>query len=366
MADEPMNIVFRTDASLNIGSGHVMRCLTLADELRQRGCFNTFICREHSGNLIALIRQKGYNVATLPKKSENFISSPDGVAHSAWLEAPWKQDAIDTITALEGNTPAWLIVDHYALDHRWEERLRPHVDRIMVIDDLADRPHDCDLLLDQNLYPDMVTRYKNLVPDECRILIGPGHALLRPEFATARKSLRKRDGTIQRILVFFGGTDPSNETEKTLKALSSVTDRCFSVDVVVGGGNINKEQIRDYCSASNGFSFHCQVDNMAELMAEADLAIGAGGTTTWERCAVGLPSLVIAVADNQIGIGRSADKAGAVCYLGEAENITEQELLRSIHAISADQNNIRHMTQLAMQLVDVKGTERVAEYMVKR
>lgn len=361
-----MNIVIRTDASLHIGSGHVMRCLTLADELRRRGGKISFVCREHTGNLIALIEGKGYPVARLPHPECEYIPSPDDVAHAPWLGVPWHRDAAETAAVLEEMKPTWLIVDHYAIDRRWEEVLRPHVASIMVIDDIADRPHDCDLLLDQNLYQDMETRYSGLVPDTCKKLLGPRYALLRPEFAEARRSLRERDGTIRRILIFFGGVDQTNETEKALNALEQITDRRMLVDVVVGGGNARSAQIRDFCADRERYSYHYQIDNMAELMAAADLAIGAGGTTTWERCAVGLPSLVIAVAENQIDIARSADQTGAIRYVGEAETVTTKGMFQHIVALFSDANSVRNLSQQALQLVDGKGTERVADEMGRK
>ena len=247
-----LKVVFRTDSSLQIGSGHVMRCLTLADELRLRGADVMFVCREHPGNLIGLIEAKGYPVVRLPQAEVEYTAAPEDLAHATWLGVSWQQDAADTIAAIGDTQPQWLIIDHYAIDHRWEEKLRSDVGKIMVIDDLADRPHNCDLLLDQNLYQAMQTRYDNLVPISCQKLLGPKYALLRPEFAAARKSLQLRDGQVKRVLVFFGGVDPSNETGKALQALAGFIDRQFEVDVVVGGGNLHKEQIQKFCEAHDG------------------------------------------------------------------------------------------------------------------
>jgi len=360
---ESFYVTFRVDASLQIGSGHVMRCLTLADELKHRGANVIFICREHPGHLTSMIENKGYKVELLPRTEIEYISSAKDVAHAAWLGVPLHQDADDTITALKRTKPNWLIVDHYAIDNRWETKLRPYVGKIMVIDDLADRPHDCDLLLDQNLYQKLETRYDNMVPQSCHNLLGPKYALLRSEFASARKKLRQRDGHVRRLLVFFGGVDPTNETEKTLQALIGNIDHQIEVDVVVGSGNIHKEQIQDLCSAQNGFIFHCQVDNMAELMAAADLAIGAGGTATWERCALGLPAIVISVADNQINIAYSADKAGVVSYLGESSNVKVSELTNKIVSTLSSTNSISCMSIKALNLVDCNGVMRVVAYL---
>lgn len=361
-----MNIVFRTDASLQIGTGHVMRCLTLADELRQREAVVSFICREHPGNLIGLIEGKGYRVKQLPQPSSEFLATSEDVAHSAWLGVPWQQDATETLAALGEAQPAWLIVDHYALDRRWEQTLRPSVGKIMVIDDLADRAHDCDLLLDQNLYQDMETRYDQLVPATCAKLLGPKYALLRPEFALARKNLRQRDGQVRRILVFFGGVDPTNETAKAVHALASIADRPFAVDVVVGSGNPHKQQIENLCAEHEGFHYHCQVDNMAELMAAADLAIGAGGTATWERCAVGLAAIVISVAENQRELAEMSARNGLCFYLGKPKILpaTSDNLLHILRVCLDFHETLRHYSVNCLKLVDAIGTNRVANILI--
>lgn len=360
-----MTIAIRTDASLQIGSGHVMRCLTLANELRQRGAEVLFICREHPGNLIEMIERKGYQVARLPYVQSEYIPQNDDVSHASWLGVSWQQDAEETMALWGAGQPQWLLVDHYALDHRWEVQLRPYVGKIMVIDDLADRPHDCELLLDQNLYGNMEVRYDRLLPESCQQLLGPAYALLRPEFASARQNLRARDGRVRRVLVFFGGVDPSNETQKVLEAVAGLAERQFEVDVVVGTANPNKESIRKYCEAHADFDYHCQVDNMAELMVAADLAIGAGGTTTWERCAVGLPAVVTSVADNQHEIAASACQAGLIRFLGGFSDLTAEKYLKHIANILEDSHLIRFMAEKAMQLVDGNGAGRTANEIVR-
>lgn len=358
-----MTILFRTDASIAMGSGHVMRCLTLADELRKRGAEVMFMCREHTGHLISLIEGKGYQVVRLQQPESEYVTAPEDVSHAAWLGVSWQQDAADTINALADAHPQWLIIDHYAIDYRWEQKLRSHVGKIMVVDDLADRPHDCDLLLDQNLYQSMETRYDNQVPNTCQKLLGPKFALLRPEFGAARKTLRQRSGEIKRVLVFFGGVDSTNETEKALQALASVTDHQFDVDVVVGGGNLNKERISNICSLYERFHYYCQVDNMAELMTSADFAIGAGGSTTWERCSLGLPSLVITLAENQVHIAQSAAKAGVLKYIGYFNTVSVEKLCQTISTAFATEGILNNMSENAQTLVDGEGVMRVADIM---
>lgn len=327
-----MRVVMRVDASLQIGSGHVMRCLTLADELRSRGAEVHFICREHPGNLFALIAERGCPIVRLPLAEPEQIPSSGDVAHAAWLGAPWQQDAQETVAALPSGGVDWLIVDHYALDQRWEQYVRPHVGKIMVIDDLADRPHDCDLILDQNVCDNMECRYDKLVLPHCRRFLGPRYVLLRPEFRVARKNLKDRDGTVKRILVFFGGSDLTNETTKTLLAIKSLGFPDIAVDVVVGVANPYKDQVKELCSSLPAARFYCQVDNMAQLMLSADLSVGAGGVTAWERMAMQLPTLAIAVADNQVEGLKLADCFKWLRFLGLAEEVTVERLKDEIFA----------------------------------
>lgn len=346
-----MRIVFRVDASLQIGSGHVMRCLTLADELRERGADILFICREHPGHLIGLIESKGFQVVRLPQAETEYSPAPGDAANSGLLGESWQRDAAGTIAGIGKMQPQWLIVDHYALDRSWEEALRPHVGRIMVIDDLADRPHDCNLLLDQNLYPAMETRYNSLVPESCRQLLGPQYALLRPEYAAAAKKRRLRDGQISRVLVFFGGVDPTNETEKTLRAVAGIADRNFEVDAVVGGGNPNKERIENLCAAEDGFHYHCQISNMAELMAAADLAVCAGGTATWERCFLELPAITVTNADNQVETTRAVAAAGAAMFLGCCREVSGEDIAAAIRILLKNPAQVMEMGKKSLAIM---------------
>ncbi|MBI5485468.1 MAG: UDP-2,4-diacetamido-2,4,6-trideoxy-beta-L-altropyranose hydrolase [Deltaproteobacteria bacterium] len=352
-----MQVVIRADASVQIGSGHVMRCLTLADELRRRGADLTFVCREHPGNLIGAIAGKGYGVVILRQEAKTYSVRSGDVVHAAWLGVPWEQDARETLDSLGEAIPDWLIIDHYGIDRRWEETLRPHVGRIMVIDDLADRPHDCELLLDQNLYKGMETRYDKLVPLGCKKLLGPQYALLRPEFAIARKNLRQRDGQIRRVLVFFGGVDPTNETAKSVRALAGIMDHRLEVDVVVGNGNIHKQGIQEQCTEKDGFYYHCQVNNMAELMAAADLSIGAGGSATWERCSVGLPSITISIARNQVETTEVVADRGAAWYLGESANVHIEHIQDALLCALKHPDQLREMGTRAVRLMATGGDE---------
>ena len=214
-----------------------------------------------------------------------------------------------------------------------ESKVRPFVGKIFVIDDLANRQHDCDVLLDQNFYINMEHRYDDLVPQHCKLELGPKYALFREEFYETKKHLYQRDGSIKNILVFYGGVDLINETMKALQAIVELNLPNVMINVVVGVGNANKESIEEYCR-HHKFHYHCQVDNMAELMNQADLALGAGGTTTWERCFLGLPSIVTSVAENQETVANDSAVKGYIIYIGKAQNCRKKDIICSINSLN--------------------------------
>ncbi|MBR5163593.1 MAG: UDP-2,4-diacetamido-2,4,6-trideoxy-beta-L-altropyranose hydrolase, partial [Schwartzia sp.] len=234
-----------------------------------------------------------------------------------------------------------LVVDNYALDIAWEREVRPFVDEIFVIDDLANRKHDCDILLDQNFYLNTENRYCGLVPENCKLLFGPRHALLREEFYEARKHLKKRDGRLRNVLVFYGGSDLTNETMKALHALRVFheTQQEITVDVISGGSNPRRQEIKAFCEEPHvrpWLRYHVQVDNMADYMVRADLMLGAGGSTTWERCFLELPAIVTAVAENQERIAKDCAAAGYITYLGTAEEVTAEQLISALHSVTRE------------------------------
>ena len=317
----------RVDSSEQIGSGHLMRCLTLAERLRKDGTDVHFISRDLAGSLHRLVEEHGFLLHLLPQHEVD----PNLTGYTAWLTVPQVVDAEETGEILSRMQPvSRLIVDSYALDAVWEQRLRPLVREIFVIDDLANRRHDCDMLLDQNFYREMRHRYDGVVPPACKLLLGPSHALLREEFYEAREHLRERDGILRRILVFYGGSDTTGETEKAIRALLQLQLPSVAVDVVVGGSNPRRASIENLCAAHDFLHYHCQVSNMAELMAHADLCLGAGGTTTWERCFLGLPAIVTAVAENQIQICEDCAEAGYICYLGRWDEVRQEDIAAAV------------------------------------
>ncbi|MDP3876923.1 MAG: UDP-2,4-diacetamido-2,4,6-trideoxy-beta-L-altropyranose hydrolase [Methylobacter sp.] len=348
-----MKVAFRVDASVQIGTGHFMRCLTLANELNQRKAQIRFVSRHLPEYLANQLEVKGYELARLDS-AENEAAF-DELAHAHWLGCNQAEDAKDAINALSDSVWDWLIVDHYALDCRWESRLRQAARKILAIDDLADRQHDCDALLDQNFYADMNTRYAGKVPDHCRLLLGPRYALMREEFRQFRDQVESRKGLVQRILVFFGGMDADNYTGPAIQALIDMGVSGIHVDVVIGAQHPYRKAIETVC-LQHHFTCHAQTNRMAELMAAADLSIGAGGGATWERCSLGLPTMAICTAENQRRQVADAAAEGLV-YAPDLKH----DLDMGHHVRSLIENScLRQLiSRNAMQAVDGKGVLRV-------
>lgn len=333
-----MRIAFRTDASLEISSGHVMRCLTLADALAIRGAVCHFICRAHPGNLCDEIRRRGHTVTVLPDVYVPPTSGMDDMHqldYSAWLGCGWQTDAQQTNLVLASFQPDWVVLDHYSLDKRWEDAVGSYVRQLMVIDDLANRPHSCDLLLDQNLGR-QTKDYVRLVPPNCLVLAGPTYALLRPEFARLRAyslQRRRRKSTLCKLLVAMGGVDMPNATSRVLEALKrSPLPRSCHITVVMGVGAPSLGNVREIAERMPWpTDVVVNVSDMAQRMADSDLAIGAAGSSSWERCCLGLPTLLVVLAENQQS-GATALKAANAVYLIGAPSDIERNLPSAVRA----------------------------------
>lgn len=354
-----MKIAFRVDASFEIGSGHLMRCLTLGKALRARGIECLFLSREREGNLNELLKSQGFDVRALPTNKESSQRSDQPLlTHSHWLGVNWLTDARQTIEALGDGVFDWLIVDHYALDKRWESELRPHVKKIMVIDDLADREHDCDLLLDQNLVVDFETRYNQFVAPICARLLGPRYALLQPEYAELRSRTLPRTGPVRRIFVYFGGSDLHNLTGLVISAFLNLQRKDLLLDVVVNSNSPNADRVRSQVVGHTNITLQENAPSLAPLMAKADLAIGAGGATTWERCCLGLPAIVITLAENQTLIADTLSKKGLIRWVGDHETVTVEILSQAIDQ-ALDGHSLCNWSMACSDIIDGKGADRI-------
>lgn len=352
-----MRIVFRADASTQMGSGHIMRCMCLAEALQKHQAQIWFIVRHITDYLEQILRDKGFQVILLPDQN----SQTDDLFHSEWLGVSQIDDALATCKVLQHlEKPVdWLIVDHYAIDHRWERILKPLVDKVLVIDDLADRIHDCDILLDQNQYLNLSSRYKNKVHEDTQLLLGSRYALLRNEFRVARQQKKQEfNPQVRKILIFFGGMDKENYTGKLLNSLEhDQLSQQLKFVVVIGAQHPDLNHIKKLCEQFD-YELHINSTKMAELMLQADIAIGAGGSSSWERCCVGLPSLAFAIARNQIQLTEDAALQGLIDSPNIDWNNPEsirQIVMGFIHNPLARQR----IFHTAFNAVDGKGTQRV-------
>ena len=394
-----MQFLIRADASLQIGSGHIMRCLTLAHKLRQHHHRVAFITRAHQGHLADTIRQQGFDCILLPLPDHATTSaqpqrqpepacnelppSPPAPAipHAAWLATSQAQDITDCAPHIRALAPDWIICDHYALAAAWQTAARALChSKIMVIDDLHDRTHDADLLLDQN-HAHTAADYAPLVPPSCRILTGTRYALLRDEFAQHRTiSLHQRATPparqpetalphSQNILINLGGVDKDNHTLAVLQALSAYVSGSLKAlpiraTIIMGATAPHLASVQRYAAtAPYPGQVIANAHNMAELMTQATWAIGAAGSTSWERCALGVPTLLLTIADNQRSIAAQLQRAGAALAL-EASQIHSPAFQATLTHLMQPENQHR-LSQAAAQLCDAHGAERVAQHIAQ-
>ena len=342
------NIIFiRVDSSTKIGYGHFMRCMALADTLQKNFEIN-FITRSLEGSLISDIQKKGFGIFRFYSNSEKINE---------------KNDAQKTISLIKKHSGPKniLIVDNYQLSKKWETDVKPFVHKLIVIDDLSNRSHNCDLLIDQNLHTKVNGLYKGLIPSNCIKLIGPKFSMIRKKFRMLKKSVKPRTFPIKKILVSFGGSDTANQTLIALNSIKKM-NRKIDVDVVVGKANKCKKTLKIFCNRNNHFTYHEQIDNIADLMLSSDLSIGSSGSTTWERCCLGLPAIVSISSNDQRDIANSLSRKKCIINLGDVKKLKESSYINVITNLK--KNDLRNMSKNSMSLVDGNGTQRILKHIL--
>ena len=338
MKTEQPRAVFRADASSTIGGGHVMRCLALVEALNNSGWHCSLACHVGTRETVAI-----------PKKLELDI-----------IDLEPGRD-IDAICERKDSKIELMVVDHYQLDADYHRQCRTFTEKIFVIDELMNRQLDCDYLLDQS--PGRNEKdYRDLVSDRCELMLGPGYALLRRGFAKQRQeSMQRRQkcSEVSRLVISFGASDIHNLTLAALQATSLLKFK-GSIDVVLGGGNKNVSKIETLISHMDAdVVIHHDVANMEELMKQADLAIGGGGISAWERCTLALPALVVLEADNQLANVRGLQEAGAAQYMGLATEVNSKIIAEYLNDTLVDQSRLERMSVAAANLCDGNGVSRV-------
>ncbi len=354
-----MKLLIRADASSEKGSGHVMRCLALAEQLRSNASDIHFVCRHLQGNLQKSIEQAGFRCSLLAVDDANGLQQSKTNA----IVDPLLDQARDArLTTAATDSVDWLIVDNYEIDSCWEQAMRPVCRRILVIDDLVNRAHDCDILLDQT-FGRKAEQYRPHVANDCVVLTGTDYALLRPEFAAQRSAALARRAelhAVHTVLVSMGGSDPEN---KTCEVVSTLAESTFAdrLDVTVAtGAQYAHSSASLFAQADSfaGFSFEKNVSNMAVLMTAADIAIGASGTTSWERCCLGLPALIYVYADNQRDVAQSLQAAGATLRWRSLS-----ELLQNLQEMMQNAPLYQSAVTAAFDICDGQGVDRVVSAM---
>jgi UDP-2,4-diacetamido-2,4,6-trideoxy-beta-L-altropyranose hydrolase len=345
-----VNVAIRVDASKEIGSGHVMRCLVLAKNLRAAGVLVTFVCREHACHLGKIIKEDSFNLILMPLNITRQFQL-EGMPFNPWLGASEAEDASDFAVAIEKKNINVIIVDHYAIGTQWERGFYKN-HKIMVIDDLADRKHQCHLLLDQNIWRDQNDRYTLLVDSKAVQLLGPEYALLRNEFHSLKVKKLLKNGS---ILAFFGGSDPTNESQKLLEAAIGFESYPFDLIVIVGlmaGFDDTLQEI-----LPRFIKILRSPDNYEEILATSIYAFGASGSSNWERFCLEIPTTLVSIADNQVELANYLNELGVVKYLGDGRNLTVTDYRDELDRI-AKEPSLNSFNQVIN--VDGKGAEKVA------
>ncbi len=357
-------VLFRVDSATMIGAGHVMRCLTLAEALRAEGADCRFICRDLPGAIQDKVRDARFDLTVLPAPATDYSATTDDPAHAPWLGVSWQDDLTQTKAVIDGPVD-WLVVDHYGIDVRWHKGMRAHASRIAVIDELADRPLDCDVLVCQSLPHQMISaQFDQCLSENVVRNIGPDYALLRPEFVSVRDRAVARRNLLavpQRVFVANGYMDAGGLVPLALKALRDFTD--LAVDVAIGSVSPVIAEVRALANALPHVSLYEDASDMAGLMAQADLAIGGGGVSSFERATVGLPTLAVSVADNQTDLLRFVAAHGAVSFLGTLDEVTTKVIRLAVQGMLDDPAHWQQMASDSLALCDGQGAARVVETM---
>ena len=343
-----MKIVIRVDSSEEIGFGHLSRCINLSEVMRSRGNEVLFICRDDEAKSFRALEDRLFATVLLP-----MLAVGETVNQ--------QEDAQQTIQALQGERPDWLVIDSYQLSKDWEQLLRPYVAKIAVIEDLSGREHDCDLLIDQNYSERSAASFEKFVPKTCELLLGPRFALIGEQFRKLRELKSKPAPELKRIFVFCGGSDPQNLTQQVIDEIACAELSNIAVDVVVGAQN--KTFDREAALKLNAnIEIHNAGGKFARIMSIADLAIGAGGTTSWERMCLGIPSIVASIAENQNSACEKLGRDGLINYLGTQSSLKPGAIREAVFEAKNKYPSLFDQVERLQFLVDGRGCERIADY----
>ena len=333
-----MDVLIRADASAQAGGGHVARCIALAEAINAGGGKTVFATREDARAGRQMLESAGIPYVRLPPGDD------------------WREDAEATRPFVRGMD--WVVIDHYGLDARWQRAVSEEGAGVVVIDDLANRPHDCAILVDPGRSVTGRADYDSYVPAECDVLMGPLFVMLRSGFGDVRAARSERTHT--NLLVFFGSADNQNLTARSLDAIDNINfEENLSVHVLLTSATHNAGSIRE----RSGIVVHENVVDMASLIADMDIALGAGGVSMWERCSLGVPSLTIGVNQNQMPGLQLAEAAGAIRTLKMEDVLKPDTFEEAIRLFVTARQEWAAMASSARNLVDGRGAQRIVTQM---
>jgi len=334
------NIFFRVDSSFELGFGHLNRCLIFAEIFKKRKIKVHFICKNLKGNVTNEIKSRGYKL--------HFIKNLKNSVYEDYLNTRKILERFETETC-------YLVIDNYLWDEKYEQKLRLFVEKIIVIDDLANRKHDCDLIIDQNLYSGFEHRYDKLVPKNCKKLLGPKYILLRKEFLTSKKKIKIQK--IKKIFISFGGQDISDEAVKVMFAIKKSKLNYEKINFLVNKSNKNLKDLKKISKNMKEITIFTVDKKLSRLIQNSDLCIGAGGSMTWERAYLGIPSIISILSKNQLEITNTMEKKGCVYNMGWAKNVKISDYQKIFGKLKI--NELNTMSQKNKKVVDGKGISRI-------
>lgn len=355
-----MKIAFRVDASTRIGTGHVVRCSVLAKHLQDLGASILFICRSLPGDLCDVLENQNFSVHRLPPPNSTHSSMIE-MGYRSWLGVSYSQEIAQSKIAFRRNEVFdWIIVDHYGIDFRWQQSVANYANRLLVIDDLVQHRHDCDMLLNWAYRTGLQRKYLSLVSYDTKLLLGPDYYILNPEFNNEKGVMSSFDGSVNRILVFYGGVDATNETQKAIQAIIDIHNEDIHTDIVITNCHPQEDSIRQCVVGLDNFSLHVQLPNLAKLMSAASISLGAGGSATYERMFMGLPSIVTTVAENQVGTIKQMHQERIVAWLGNSIEVSSSTISKNISKAIGNPRSLIDQSTAAMQIVDGGGLQRIS------
>jgi UDP-2,4-diacetamido-2,4,6-trideoxy-beta-L-altropyranose hydrolase len=335
-----MNLMIRADSSSAIGAGHLMRCLALAQASQAEGGQATFLSRCDSPALRQRVTDEGVDLVSLP------------AAH------PDPTDWQTTSRFINGLKPDWLVIDGYHFTPDYQTSARATGVRVLVIDDTAHLlRYDADIVLNQNLGAE---KLQYPCDRDTNLLLGTRYVLLRGEFLKWRGWQREIPQEARKVLVTMGGSDPDNVTLTVIKALLRLDRTDLTARIVVGAANPHAESLRKGIEAAKErFELLTNPSGMPELMAWADVAVTAGGSTCWEMALMGLPMLVLTLAENQYGTAEELEAHKAAISLGSAKSVDRTRVSEVLGKLLVDKERRRSLSSQAQRLVDGDGASRV-------